>query len=64
MSKEPILKKSQTDWQRLNAMSEEDINLLDCPEVTPEMFANAVVRSGLPVVKNKSPRIKGRKSGI
>jgi len=28
-------------------MSNEDIDLSDCPEVTPEMLANAVVRKGL-----------------
>ena len=28
-------------------MTDEDIDLSDCPEVTPEMFAKAVVRRGL-----------------
>ena len=28
-------------------MSDEDIDLSDCPEVTSDMFANAVVRVGL-----------------
>ena len=36
--------KSPTDWERLDAMSDADIDLSDCPEVTPEMFAKAVVR--------------------
>ena len=44
MSNESILSKSETDWNWLDAMSDEDIDLSDCPEVTPEMFANAVVR--------------------
>lgn len=35
---------SQTDWQRLDAMSDEDIDLSDCPEVTPSLFAKAVIR--------------------
>ncbi|WP_439346350.1 BrnA antitoxin family protein [Vacuolonema iberomarrocanum] len=35
-------------------MSDEDIDFSDCPEVTPEMFANAVVRKGLPVVEKKT----------
>ena len=54
MNSEPISSNSQTDWQRLDAMSDEDIDLSDCPEVTPEMFANAVVRKGLPVERNKA----------
>jgi hypothetical protein len=44
MSNEPIFKKSQTDWQRLDAMEDEDIDLSDCPEITPEQFARAIVR--------------------
>lgn len=36
-----------TDWERLDAMSDEDIDLSDIPEVTPEMFARAIVRRGL-----------------
>ncbi len=36
-------------------MSDEDINLSDCPEVTPELFAKAIVRrGGIPVTKNKA----------
>lgn len=54
MSNEPISSNSQTDWQRLDAMTDEDIDLSDCPEVTPELFAKAVVRRGLPTAKNKS----------
>ncbi|GBF81077.1 hypothetical protein AsFPU1_2486 [Aphanothece sacrum FPU1] len=39
MKNEPTSSNSQTDWQRLDAMSDEDIDLSDCPEITPEMFA-------------------------
>ncbi|MGF2039421.1 MAG: hypothetical protein RMZ43_029610 [Nostoc sp. CmiVER01] len=39
MSNESISSNSQTDWQRLDAMSDEDIDLSDCPEITPELFA-------------------------
>jgi uncharacterized protein (DUF4415 family) len=38
--------KSQTDFARLDAMQDEDIDFSDLPEVTPEMFAKAVVRRG------------------
>jgi uncharacterized protein (DUF4415 family) len=54
MSNDPTSKKSQTDWQRLDAMSDEEIDLSDCPEITPERFAKAVVRRGLPVAKGKA----------
>ena len=54
MSNEPISSKSQTDWQRLDAMTDEDIDLSDCPQITPELFAKAVVRRGLPSAKKKS----------
>ena len=54
MSNEPISSNSQTDWQRLDAMTDEDIDLSDCPEVTPELFAKAIVRRGLPTTKNKA----------
>jgi uncharacterized protein (DUF4415 family) len=55
MNKKSISRKSLTDLPRLQSISDEDINLSDCPEVTPEMFAKAIVkRGGLPVAKNKA----------
>lgn len=54
MNSEPTLSNSQTDWQRLDAMSDEDIDFSDCPEITPEMFARAVVRRSVPVTKGKA----------
>ncbi|NCR25480.1 MAG: BrnA antitoxin family protein [Microcystis aeruginosa BS13-10] len=54
MNNEPTLSNSQTDWQRLDAMSDEDIDLSDCPEITPEMFAKSVVRRSVPVTKAKA----------
>jgi uncharacterized protein (DUF4415 family) len=48
------LNKSETDWQRLDAMTDEEIDLSDCPEITPQQFAKAIVRNGLPVNKNKA----------
>jgi hypothetical protein len=35
---------SLTDWDRLDAMEDEDIDLSDSPEITHEMLATAVVR--------------------
>jgi uncharacterized protein (DUF4415 family) len=47
MKKKPISKKSQTALTRLDKMKDEDIDLSDAPEITPEMFAKAIVRRGL-----------------
>jgi uncharacterized protein (DUF4415 family) len=54
MSTETTFKRSQTDWQRLDAITDEEIDFSDCPEIPPEQFAKAVVRRGLPVTKNKA----------
>ena len=54
MNKKPISSKSETDWQRLDLMTDDEIDLSDCPEITPEQFAKAVVRQGLPINKNKT----------
>jgi hypothetical protein len=37
----------QTDWERLDALQDNDINLTDAPEISPEMFAKSVARHGL-----------------
>ena len=54
MSKSTISNKSQTDWERLEAMDDENIDLSDIPELTPEMFAKAVVKHGLKEKENKA----------
>lgn len=38
---------------RLRRMRDEDIDLSDIPETTPEMFARAIVRKGLKPVERK-----------
>jgi uncharacterized protein (DUF4415 family) len=45
--------KSKTDWKRVNAMRDEDIDFSDIPPVTAEQFARAVVRVGLKPVPPK-----------
>lgn len=45
--------KSATDWVRIDAMTDKDIDFSDVPEVTPEMFARGVVRVGLRPVSKK-----------
>jgi len=54
MSGKPIPHKSLTDWTHVDALGEEDIDLSDSPEITPEMFARALVRKGLKPVPRKA----------
>jgi len=49
-----LLNKSETDWKRIDAMTDAEIDLSDCPEITPEQFVKAVIRNGLPLEKNKA----------
>jgi len=59
MKKKHISEKSQTDWNRVDGLRDEDINLSDSPEVTPEMFAKAVLRKGLkPVVRKNQVTLR------
>jgi uncharacterized protein (DUF4415 family) len=53
--KKPITsRKSRTDWKRVDALKDDKINFSDAPELTPQMFARAVVRRGLkPVARKK-----------
>ena len=54
MSKKHTFRDSDTDWKRINAMRDEDIDLSDIPEVTEEQMASAVLRvSGKPLPKGK-----------
>jgi uncharacterized protein (DUF4415 family) len=54
MKKKVITKKSQTDWARLQTMPDNEIDLSDSPELTPEIFARTIVRRGLQPVLRKS----------
>ncbi len=47
MKQNNIIGKSQTDWERLDAMGDDEIDFSDIPEVTPELFAKAIVKRGL-----------------
>jgi len=53
MKKSDTSKKSRTDWKRVDKLKDEDIDLSDIPEVSPEMFARAIVRRGLEPVSRK-----------
>jgi uncharacterized protein (DUF4415 family) len=39
-------KASQTDWKRIDAMRDEDIDFSDIPEQGPDFFANAIIWPG------------------
>ena len=39
-------KRSRTDWKRIDAMRDEDIDLSDAPELGPDFFANAILWPG------------------
>lgn len=47
MSKQNTLKKSETDWARLDAMTDDEIDYSDIPPITDEMWAKGVWRKGL-----------------
>ena len=51
MKKRDLKKQSQTDWARLEAMRDEDIDFSDIPELNQAFFKNAVIR--LPKAKAK-----------
>ncbi len=53
MKKNYTLKKSETDWERIRTMKDEDIDYSDIPPLTPEFFANGIVRKGLKPVNRK-----------
>jgi uncharacterized protein (DUF4415 family) len=47
------LSKSRTDFKRLDALTDKEIDLTDIPEVSPQRFARAMVRRGLRPVPRK-----------
>jgi uncharacterized protein (DUF4415 family) len=50
---------SETDWNRLDSLKGEDIDLSDIPEVSPEEFARGIVREGLkPIPKKKQATLR------
>ena len=54
MSNESTLMGSQTDWEALETMEDEDIDLSEIPEVTAEQMAQATLRvGGQPVSRGK-----------
>jgi uncharacterized protein (DUF4415 family) len=54
MSKKTTSKKSGSDFGRLSAMKDREIDTRDIPEISPSQFARAVVRRGLKPVTAKA----------
>lgn len=46
MNKQNTLTKSETDWARIDRMTDEDIDYSDIPPITDEMWAKGVWRNG------------------
>lgn len=53
MSNDESRRASLTDWERVLALRDEDIDLSDIPEVTAEQMQRAVHRIGGKVVEKK-----------
>ena len=45
-SKDSQTEDSQTDWERVNRMRDEDIDLSDIPEITQDQMDRATLRVG------------------
>jgi len=54
MKKKSTTRELGSDFKRLSAMADDDIDTSDIPEVTPEQFAHAIVRRGLAPVPPKA----------
>ena len=46
MYKDSTSKDSQTDWERINAMQDEEIDLFEIPEINESRLKRAVLRVG------------------
>lgn len=47
----------QTNWKRIDAMEDEDIDFSDIPEITPEMVVHAVLRRNFKPIPRKKKLI-------
>ena len=54
MSKKCTIKESRTDYNYIDKLKDNEIDFSECPEVTPEIFAKAIVRKGLKPIIRKS----------
>lgn len=54
MTKKNTLKKSETDWARIDAMSDEEIDYSDIPKITDEMWENGILRKNFKPIPRKN----------
>lgn len=54
MTKKNTLRKSETDWARIDKMTDEDINYSDIPKITDEMWKNGMLRKNFKPTPNKN----------
>ncbi len=54
MKKSSTSIKSQTNFEKLHSMTDEDIDFSDIPETTPEMWAKGVLRKNFKPIPRKS----------
>ncbi len=54
MSKKNTLEKSQTDWAKIDAMTDDEIDYSDIPPITDEMWKNGILRKGFKTIQKKS----------
>lgn len=57
MNKNSTSKASQTDWDRVRAMSDDEIDYSDIPQITEEQMKRAVHRFGGKVVSRQKVRV-------
>ena len=57
MSKKSTLRGSQTEWERIKAMSDEDIDTSEVPEITEEQMKGATLRFGGKLVSKGKMRV-------
>jgi uncharacterized protein (DUF4415 family) len=53
MNQNSTSNESQTDWTKLDNLTDDEIDFSDVDEITPELFAQAVVRHGLKPISKK-----------
>ncbi|MGG6269914.1 BrnA antitoxin family protein [Leptolyngbya sp. AN03gr2] len=58
MNKPFSSKTSETDWERIDAMTDEEIDLSEIPEVTEEQMSRAVLRVGGKPVERGQRRVE------
>jgi uncharacterized protein (DUF4415 family) len=53
MKKKATLKKLGSDWTRLSSMENDEVDTSEIPEISPEQFAQAIVRRELKPAETK-----------